>query len=196
MTPAVFAQGLHASISKLQDISGTRVRGFRAPFFSVTPESAWSLPVLAEEGIEYDASIYPGPNDRYGWPGAPRAPCCHQLTGLKLFPVPLLSAHVPLAFSGGAYLRLLPYPLISWGLQRQAVHAQPGMIYFHPWEVSEDLPWRTDARLRANLTRHALRPRMRTQLVRLMTSSAPVMGTMADVINGLDHLPVWNPVSS
>jgi polysaccharide deacetylase family protein (PEP-CTERM system associated) len=194
MTPAAFARGLQAATLKLQELSGARVRGFRAPFFSVTPETAWSLPILAEQGIEYDASIYPGPNDRYGWPGAPLEPCCHQQTGLKVFPVPLLSPRVPLAFSGGAYLRLLPYQLISWGLQRQALRAQPGMIYFHPWEVAQDLPWRTDARLRANLTRHALRPRMRSQLMKLMASSAPVMGTMGDVINGLHHLPVWDPM--
>lgn len=195
VSPRDFEVGLREYVPRLADLVGARVRGFRAPFFSITPETQWCLPILAEHGFEYDASIYPGRNDRYGWAGAPTGPARHAPSDLALFPVPMLSPSVPVAFSGGAYLRVLPHRVIEWGIHRQARLGEPGMIYFHPWEISAELPWRSDARLRANVTRHLFRPRMRARLERLITSTAPLLGPMADVLEGLGELPGWSGVS-
>jgi polysaccharide deacetylase family protein (PEP-CTERM system associated) len=192
--PEDFARSLKEDVSELERLTGSRIRGFRAPFFSITAQTQWCLDILADQGFEYDASIYPAYNDRYGWPGAPTQPARHEPSGLILFPVPLLSKRVPVAFSGGAYLRMLPYGLVKWALQEQARLQQPGMIYFHPWEISPALPWRSDASLRANITRHALRPRMRSRLPQLLADMKARLSTMADVISGLGELPVWQPM--
>ena len=194
--PVKFASGLRSSIPRLEDLTGSRVYGFRAPFFSIVPETAWCLDILASQSFEYDASIYPGRNDRYGWPGAPVSPVRYGTTGLVLFPVPLLHPKLPVGFSGGAYLRLLPHRFVEWGLRRAARLGQPGMVYVHPWEIAARLRWRNDARLRANLTRHLLRQRMRPQLTRLLASGEAKFGTMRSVIENLPSLPIWNPADN
>jgi polysaccharide deacetylase family protein (PEP-CTERM system associated) len=191
-TPREFAADLREHLAPLQQLAGARVSGFRAPFFSVTAETSWCLEVLRTHGFDYDASIYPARNDRYGWPGAPTEPARHGPTGLILFPVPIHSRLLPIGFSGGAYLRILPFRLIVSGLNRQAARNRPGMIYVHPWEVSTTLRWRGDARLRANITRHAFRGRMRPRLLELLTRYRPRLGPMRDVIAGLAEVPTWS----
>ena len=48
----------------LEDLTGARVRGYRAPSFSITD---WSIPILQELGFEYDSSAFPTvAHDRYG----------------------------------------------------------------------------------------------------------------------------------
>jgi hypothetical protein len=37
--------------------------------------------------------------------------------------------------SGGGYFRLLPYALSRWMLRVNRVDGQPGIFYFHPWEI-------------------------------------------------------------
>ena len=56
----------------LEDTTSGPVLGHRAPAFSIMPETKWALEVLAEEGFEYDSSIYPIAGGRYGWPGFSR----------------------------------------------------------------------------------------------------------------------------
>src|SRR5262249_61442752 len=53
---------------------GSAVVGFRAPTFSITRKTLWSLEVLWEAGFLYDSSIFPILHDRYGIPDAPRFP--------------------------------------------------------------------------------------------------------------------------
>jgi peptidoglycan/xylan/chitin deacetylase (PgdA/CDA1 family) len=91
--PARFAAELRDWLPRLGELAGAPVCGFRAPYFSLTPASAWALPLLAEQNLNYDASIYPARNDRYGWPGAPRTPARLAGSDLVLFPVPCTLAY-------------------------------------------------------------------------------------------------------
>jgi len=43
----------------LEHILGEKVRGYRAPEFSIMYHTLWALEVLAEMGFEYDSSIFP-----------------------------------------------------------------------------------------------------------------------------------------
>ena len=161
------------------------MRGFRAPYFSLTPATPWALDLLARNGFVYDASVYPGRNDRYGWPGAPRCPARLGDTGPLVFLVPLLSPRLPIGFSGGAYVRILPELVVRWGMRRQHKAGTPGMmIYVRPWEIAPSLPSLRSGSLRAELTRHACRRRMRPRLTRLLATEQHRLGTMAD-------LPTW-----
>ena len=191
--PERFQAGIAHYVPLIEDLAGSAVRGFRAPYFSLCATTAWCLEVLARRGFRYDASIYPAFNDRYGWLGAPTRPSVHAPTGMLLFPVPLLHRRLPIAFSGGAYLRILPWRLLEWGMRGRAAQGDPGMIYFHPWEISTALPWRWDAPVRANLTRHLFRGRMRARLTTLLAAVVEDLGPMSDVLDALPPLPVWDP---
>ena len=74
LTPDAFRAELEDSRKLLQDHSGQRVVGYRAPTFSVMPETRWAIDQLAEAGYEYDASIFPVRHPAYGVPTAPLTP--------------------------------------------------------------------------------------------------------------------------
>ena len=74
MTPEDFRAELKRSIDVLADLSGQRILGHRAPFFSITRQSLWALEILAQCGIRYDSSVFPVLNYRYGIEDAPRWP--------------------------------------------------------------------------------------------------------------------------
>ena len=52
--PELFQQELTRAIRFLEDLTGKKVLGHRAPFFSITKESLWALDILGELGIKYD----------------------------------------------------------------------------------------------------------------------------------------------
>jgi polysaccharide deacetylase family protein (PEP-CTERM system associated) len=128
----------------LEDTTGGAVLGYRAPTFSVTRETLWSLEVLADAGFTYDSSIFPVVHDRYGIPGAPRFPHrlragASEIAELPLSTVILLGQRVPVA--GGGYFRLLPYRWTHQAIARlNDRERQPAIVYLHPWEVDPDQP--------------------------------------------------------
>ncbi len=139
-----FEQDLTDSIQAIERIIPERVRGYRAPNFSVSPETFWVFEVLAEHGIEYDSSIFPIKHDRYGVKDFPRFPVCIRIDGYKKvveFPVSTLSLfgrNIPV--SGGGYFRLYPYHFIKWAINNINSSGRPVLIFLHPWELDPDLP--------------------------------------------------------
>jgi hypothetical protein len=73
-----------------------------------------------------------------------------------------------LPWSGGAYFRVIPYPVFRLGVARTLQARSWFMFYFHPWELdSEETPppgLGATSRLRA----YAGRKRMRSDLRRLL----------------------------
>jgi polysaccharide deacetylase family protein (PEP-CTERM system associated) len=143
-SPEVFRDDVRRAKGLIEDISGQRVKGYRAPSFSVTERSMWALDVLLEEGHRYDASIFPIRHDRYGIPDAPRWPHAISRQHGELFEVPgstvrLGGNNVPVA--GGGYFRILPYAWTRWGIARlNRVEGQPAIFYLHPWEIDPGQP--------------------------------------------------------
>jgi polysaccharide deacetylase family protein (PEP-CTERM system associated) len=140
-----FAKDVQRAKTAIEDAAGTAVVGFRAPTFSVTRETLWSLEVLWEAGFLYDSSIFPIVHDRYGIPDAPRFP--HRIPvmnghGIAEFPmstVLLLGRRLPVA--GGGYLRLLPYAMTRRAIRHLNKHEnQPAIVYLHPWEIDPYQP--------------------------------------------------------
>lgn len=141
--PGMFKEDLKKSIEVIEDIIHDDVIGHRAPNFSVIHESLWSLDILADCGIRYDASIFPIKHHRYGIPDAERFPNKidvknGEITEFPSSTIRLFGKNFP--FSGGAYFRLLPYSVvkacISW-LNRES---KPAIIYLHPWELDSEQP--------------------------------------------------------
>ena len=123
----------------LEDLSGTPVRGFRAPSWSVTEQNLWALDVIAEAGFEYDSSIFPGRTYLYGIEGAPRLP--YRITtrsGRELIEVPPSTLGIGskrIGVGGGVYLRILPLWVHQRACDRALSRGRPFMAYVHPREV-------------------------------------------------------------
>ncbi len=87
MTPDAFREDVRTSKGILEDLAGKRVLGYRAPSYSITRESLWALGILAEEGYQYDSSIFPVHHDLYGIPDAPRFPFILSVNGSDSYEV-------------------------------------------------------------------------------------------------------------
>ncbi len=54
MSPERFRNDLRRARSAIEDATGCAVRGYRAPSYSITVASLWALPILIEEGFDFD----------------------------------------------------------------------------------------------------------------------------------------------
>jgi polysaccharide deacetylase family protein (PEP-CTERM system associated) len=156
-----FERDLRRAKAVIENITRRALKSYRAPSFSITSRTMWALGVLAEEGFEYDSSIFPIAHDLYGIPDAPRFPYLKVLDPqhlIKEFPPSTLRfCGVNFPFGGGGYLRLLPYRWTASAIRRlNKVDKQPVMVYLHPWEIDPDqpvipAPWRSRFRHYQNL---------------------------------------------
>lgn len=156
LTPGQFASDLKRSIDCLEQIIGDSIGGYRAPYFSITEESIWAMEVLTEHGIEYDSSVFPINNYRYGIPSAPRYPHNINTQSGSLLEIPISTIKVfcqNLPLTGGFYLRFFPYCLIKRAIERINREGQPAVVYLHPWELDPGHP-RLDLPLRIRLTHY------------------------------------------
>lgn len=145
MTPGEFREDVRRARAAIEDAASVRVVGYRAPTFSIVARSLWALDVLADEGFQYDSSVFPIHHDRYGMPRAPRFPHVMRLDGGRILAeFPMTTFDVGgrrLPFCGGGYFRLLPYRLIRGGLRRvNRRDRQPAIVYLHPWEFDPGQP--------------------------------------------------------
>ena len=126
----------------LEDLSGARVSGYRAPSFSIGVGNLWAFDVLAQAGYRYSSSIYPLKHDHYGMPDSPRF--AYRVGSGALLEVPVTTLRVMnrnLPSSGGGYFRLLPYSLSRWMIGRvNREDGEAAVFYFHPWELDVDQP--------------------------------------------------------
>jgi len=125
----------------LEDVSGQKVFGFRAPEFSISKSTLWTLDVLQEIGFIYDSSIYPiGLHDVYGIKDAP--PHIHRLpNGLIEFPLPTIQYFGKrFPFGGGGYFRLFPLFVTKYFLSKVNRAGHPCVFYMHPYEIGPMIP--------------------------------------------------------
>jgi polysaccharide deacetylase family protein (PEP-CTERM system associated) len=150
-TRSAFRDDVRRAKQLLEDASGRRVIGYRAPSYSITPRSLWALDVLVEEGYEYDSSIFPIHHDRYGIPVSDRRPYVIQRAGGRLVEIPGSTARFGLwnlPVAGGGYFRILPYWWTRWGIARvNRLEGRPTVFYLHPWEIDPEQPRLSAGRL-------------------------------------------------
>jgi polysaccharide deacetylase family protein (PEP-CTERM system associated) len=159
--PETFRADIRRTKALLEDTGGTPIAGYRAATFSIGARNLWAFPILHQEGYRYSSSINPIRHDLYGMPNAPRIPFHPDPTGVLEIPmttVRLMGRNWPC--SGGGYFRLLPTMLYRSGLKRVNRHDhQPGIFYFHPWEIDAAQPripnagWKSRLRHYTNLSR-------------------------------------------
>jgi len=144
MTPGEFREDIRRTKNILEKITGTAVRGYRAPTFSIVKETAWAYRILLEEGYRYSSSVFPVRHDRYGWPEFGEEPrrMVSAAAG-DLWEVPLSVASIgPLRvpFGGGGYLRWYPFYLTRRFLGDRIRDGKPVVVYIHPWELDANQP--------------------------------------------------------
>jgi polysaccharide deacetylase family protein (PEP-CTERM system associated) len=180
LDPLRFEEDIRRGKAAIEDITGTEVTGYRAPEFSITPPAVWALETLAENGFEFDSSVFPFSGRRYGWPGFSREPVRITFAGgASLVEFPICTSVVgrrvaPLG--GGGYFRLLPFAAIS--MMRRWSGLRTETFYFHPYEFSKrflsprdavpTLGWYRTLRigLMQNLNRRSVRGKVRRMLAK------------------------------
>ena len=78
------------AVDSLEQCIGVKVKSYRAPAFSIGENNKWAFEILAENGIERDASIFPAARDLGGFTGfGQKVPCVVQYQGIQMkeFPV-------------------------------------------------------------------------------------------------------------
>lgn len=159
MSQAEFESDLQRALDVTGCLIDGSIIGVRLPCFTMTPATAWGLPILQRNGLLYDSSVFPVRcHPDYGWPDA--AP------GISTFPGPILEfplacsqiAGIRIPHGGGGYFRMMPYSVTSALFRRCNREGRPMMFYLHPWEIDPGqprLPLKPLGRLRhyANLDR-------------------------------------------
>lgn len=140
------AEGFKADLLRAKEIlektSDQKILGFRAPYFSITKQSLWALPILVEAGFAYDSSLVPARVPGYGFSnGIEGCYCLNFSDGSQLIEAPpttvrIFGFKVPLG--GGYYKTFSKKPFIEKLSEHQRKN-QPAVFYFHPHEL-EPLP--------------------------------------------------------
>jgi polysaccharide deacetylase family protein (PEP-CTERM system associated) len=180
MTAEAFRADLKRARIALEDASGQRVIGYRAPSFSIDQRTPWAHPVLAEEGYSYSSSVAPLVHDHYGWADAPKY-AYRPVAGSDLIELPITLADVAgrKITTGGGFFRLFPAAITDRAVARaNRDEGRPAVFYFHPWEIDPEQPRVARAPLKSRL-RHYSR-----------------LGAMAGKLRGLVRRHDWGRVDT
>jgi len=172
LTPEEVRQDVDYSVKLLEDASGTKVIGFRAPNFSIREYLfEWYCEALAANGLKYDSSLFPMKVIKYG---------IEREYSLKIFNEYNLHEHylsyvkigkTKMPFFGGGYFRLLPYAATK-KLTGQLSHKN-AVFYMHPYEVDTgeyaDVMGKFEIPLKWRLTQFVNRKTVEPKLRQLFT---------------------------
>jgi polysaccharide deacetylase family protein (PEP-CTERM system associated) len=205
MTEDMLYEDTMDALKALEDVIGNKVTCYRAPAFSITEKNPWAIPVLADCGIESDASIFPGSHDFGGYPSFPQdRPCkvVYQGTTLKEYPIGMMSvAGRKIAYSGGGYFRLIPYWLISMTMGRRDYD----ICYFH---LNDLITQKRNFMSRADYEEYFIQPgTLKNRMIRYFKNNARTGDTFEKLIRLLsehqfeniyeaDRLIDWNQVKT
>lgn len=147
-----FAQDIRLARQILEDASGQKITGYRAPSFSIDIRTPWAFMELAEQGYSYSSSVAPIAHDHYGWPEAPRF-AFKPIPWSDIVEIPVTTAMLGgrrVAAGGGGFFRVLPYGFSRWAIRQvNNRYERPAVFYFHPWEIDPEQPRVANAPLRS-----------------------------------------------
>lgn len=141
-TPAQFREHTKRGKGILEDITGTKVSGYRAPVFSLTRKTIWAVDILKDLGFDYSSSVLPAANPQHGFPGLPSA-LFRWENGLLEIPVPVGNiGPLRLPYLGGFYFRYLPFNIVRSQAEK-AGNDNVLWTYCHPYDFdAEEKNWR------------------------------------------------------
>lgn len=137
LSPKQVREDVGSSVKILEDISGKKVIGFRAPDFSIREYLfEWYCEALAENGLKYDSSLFPMKVIKYG---------IEKEYSLKIFNKYHLNEHylsymkvgrTKLPFFGGGYFRITPYFITKY--LTKDLSPDRAVFYMHPYELDTE----------------------------------------------------------
>jgi polysaccharide deacetylase family protein (PEP-CTERM system associated) len=158
-SPYEFEQEIDFAKKVIEDVSGDRVIGFRAPNWSINATCLWAMEILLKLGFKYDSSLDYSSLQRI----------CGQIpTGLIEIPrsdVKCLNFSIP--FAGGFYFRAYPYCLTKFLLEQRNRQDERVLVYVHPWELESEVVLSKPCFLRGKIKDFRLRS-FETKIVRLL----------------------------
>ncbi len=169
LTREQFRDDLDRSRKILQDTSGQKIVGYRAPSFSIDQRTPWAHEILAEQGYAYSSSVAPINHDHYGWAGSPRF-AWKPVEQSDFIELPVTTVKLGsriLAAGGGGFFRLLPYALYDQAIRK--MHRDDGrgaIFYFHPWEIDPEQPRVGNAPIKSKIRHYTNLKSMRGKLLR------------------------------
>jgi polysaccharide deacetylase family protein (PEP-CTERM system associated) len=142
LSPAAVRKELEDAYKTVTDITGSKVYGFRAPFFSINKINLYVLEALADLGLIYDSSIFPVKLPRYGIDKFSEKDALYKLAnGKEIVELPLTVYECcgkKWPVSGGGYIRLMPGPLVNKifnDFHNKNINAT---VYMHPYEFDPE----------------------------------------------------------
>lgn len=131
MNVAEVREDTHAAVDAIEQCVGQKVLSYRAPAFSIGENNKWAFDILAENGIERDASVFPANRDFGGFPRFEyKVPVKIQYEDIQIKEYPICTIHLlgkDVAYSGGGYFRFFPL----WFVKNEIRKADYAMTYFH-----------------------------------------------------------------
>lgn len=135
MTRDELFEDTRLAVNSLEDVLGKKVTAYRAPAFTIGDDNRYAIEVLAECGIERDASIFPavhafGGFDRF----SQKTPCVIKTGGVEIKEFPICTTKVlgkNIAYSGGGYFRFFPLSFIK----KEMAKCEYNMTYFHIYDL-------------------------------------------------------------
>ncbi len=141
MTPEVFEEDLKRSKNVIEAITGKKVRGYRAPEWSLREETRWALDILKKNGFEYDSSANPISHlsgKKFGVLPGEIETKHGKIWEFPLSTFRMFAERVP--FSGGLPLRVVPYCNVFHFFKTLNKRKMPVMLYLHSWEFDKQQP--------------------------------------------------------
>lgn len=138
-----FFEDIYSTKSILEDISGKKVSGYRAPGFSLTPDTIWAYEAVAEAGYTYSSSVFPAKRAHGGFPGFNFKPTLIETGEGELIEFPVSSLQGSMAALncfGGGYFRLFPH--FWYSIASKIVLKKTGnlVFYIHPRDINPKQP--------------------------------------------------------
>ena len=138
MSPEEAKRDIEENLDIVTNITGEKVYGYRAPFFSVNETNLYLLEILADLDLTYDSSIFPKKMPRYGIEDFNDKDALYLLPNAKqIVELPLTVANYfnkKWPVSGGGYIRLMPKALVNKVFRDFNKLQKDSMIYMHPYE--------------------------------------------------------------
>lgn len=137
-----FREDTKRSVDVLEQQTGQKVIGYRAPTFSIVPGTEWAFEILAELGIEYDASLFPMKRGHGGYPCPERVHRIQTNSG-SLTEIPMTLGRfgpVKYPFTGGGYLRAVPFWFLKKNFKEFEKNQSHAIVYLHPRDFAPNQP--------------------------------------------------------